>query len=130
MRNESGFTLIEIMIALVILMIGLTGVLGMSTMAIKAAADNDKWTTARIVAESTAEQFTAMPLDALQSYITANGASGTETVRVNNWDYQAHYWLERTGSLSTPVRVRVRVNYSTEAYAAPVSIVTMRSFYM
>jgi type IV pilus assembly protein PilV len=66
-RLDEGFTLIEIMIALVILSIGLMALAGMQVSAIKGNAFSKRMTTAVSMAGQTIEQLKNIPFNNIQS---------------------------------------------------------------
>lgn len=126
MKSQTGFSLIEILIALVILAVGLTGLLGFSTFTIRAARDNDKWTTARLLAVSEQESLTSRDFETLQTLAgSPSTASGTRTVTQNGETYTVNWTLERTGSASAPLHVKIEVNYPT-LLGPPFHIDTLR----
>lgn len=128
MQNQNGFTLIEVIIALVILMFGLTGMLGMSTYAIRAANENDRWTQARIVAANRLWQMSAQPLDTLQSDYATVGTTGTFTEFYEGVTYTATWAMERLGSQTDPLRLSVTVTYP--GALRPVVVSTVKSYFL
>lgn len=127
MRNENGFTLIEVAIALVILMFGLTGLLGMSTHAIRSANDNDRWVQARIVAANNLSQLATQPLETLQLQFDA-ASSGAVSEYHAGVTYTATWQMERLGSQTDPMRLTVTVDYP--GALAPVRVSTVKSFFL
>lgn len=128
MQNESGFTLIEVIIALVILMFGLTGMLGMSGYAFRTASNNERWTYSRLLASNTLSQITAQPLDTLQTTFEAT-PSGTQTTYVKGVTYTTTWQLQRLGSASDPLRVNVTVRFPGDDPHAPVVVSSVKAFY-
>lgn len=63
--GERGFTLIELMIALTIMLIGITGVLAMYTTSIRATSYSRHATEAMVLGEDKLEEFTATRYDQL-----------------------------------------------------------------
>jgi prepilin-type N-terminal cleavage/methylation domain-containing protein len=63
--SERGFTLIELMIALTIMLIGITGILAMYTTSIRATSYSRHATEAMILGEDKLEEFTATRYDQL-----------------------------------------------------------------
>ncbi len=126
--NQSGFSLIEVVVALVILAIGLVGLLGISTMSIKAASDNDRWTTARIIAQGRLESLTAgIHTDVSNAALAA--PNGADVVTVGGTDYDVQWSYGFTGgATSDPIRVRVYVTYPNALTG--VSLTTVKSFFL
>lgn len=127
MNQQQGFSLIETMVALVILAVGLTGLLGFSTMSIKAARDNEKWTTARMLAVSTQEELSARNFTELQTLAGSVGTqTGTRSIRMNNENYTVSWEFDRDGgTASSPLIISVRVSYPG-MLGRPVEVNTVR----
>ncbi len=131
-RAERGFTIVEVIIALTILAISLTGLLGMSVFTIGAAARNDEWTNARIIAASQLENITAQSFDTLQTTAGAT-PSQTSNLTYNGKVYKTWTWYVRQGSASAPLRIIVAVGNSTATSAfsaSAVSLSTLKTFYL
>jgi hypothetical protein len=65
-RNQCGFSLIEAMIAMVILTVGCLAVVGMFVIADRAAAHSAKWDQAAMLARQLMEWKRALPFDQLR----------------------------------------------------------------
>jgi type IV pilus assembly protein PilV len=61
-RGQGGFTIIELMIALTILLIGITGILSMQLTALKATSYSRHATEASVLAEDLMEELRTLPL--------------------------------------------------------------------
>lgn len=61
-RAQGGFTIIELMIALTILLIGITGILSMQLTALKATSYSRHATEASVLAEDLMEELRTLPL--------------------------------------------------------------------
>jgi type IV pilus assembly protein PilV len=72
--REAGFSLIEVMIALVVLGIGMLGVAAAQLRALQFAAESDNRTQAMYLAEEQLEYFLAMEPD--NAALTPNGGAG------------------------------------------------------
>lgn len=125
MKNNTGFTLIEVMIALLVFTIGLLGIMGISSITIRSATDNERWNGARMIATSHAERLSSIPLATLHTMPATEGPS-IETY--NSAPYSVQWWLVKTGSTSQPIVISVQVGYSSSPLHDPVTISTIRSF--
>lgn len=125
MKSQGGFTLIETMIAMVILAVGLTGVIGISTMSYTMARDNDKWTESRIIAESEIEQRGSLSIDALDLAVET-APQGTQSVTHNHQTYSVEYWY--TQPATNRFRIIVRVSYPNAQ--TPVSMAVEKNIYL
>jgi len=72
--GERGFTLIEVLIALLVLMIGMAGILSLQLTSMKATAFSRHATEASSLAEDKVEDLRTVPLN------SARFANGTDTV--------------------------------------------------
>lgn len=124
MKTQSGFTLVEIMVALVVLAIGLMGTLSMSTVAFRASRDNDQWTTARMVASNQLESLTSQTIMQLQNY----PMTGSVLVYANGTQYTVSWQNAWLGPIGGPLRVTVWATYP--GALAPVSVSTVKTFYL
>ncbi|PIE74831.1 MAG: hypothetical protein CSA18_03345 [Deltaproteobacteria bacterium] len=78
-NNDSGFTLIEVMIALLVFMVGVMGVLGMQAIAIKDTANASSLKNAVFVGETFAEKTRLKTFDNINS--VANQPEGIYTIK-------------------------------------------------
>jgi prepilin-type N-terminal cleavage/methylation domain-containing protein len=69
-RNERGFTLIEVLVALLITLIGLAGVLMMQSGSVKANRQNAQFTRASMIAEETIESARGVAVSKLLDGVT------------------------------------------------------------
>ncbi|MBI4847768.1 MAG: prepilin-type N-terminal cleavage/methylation domain-containing protein [Nitrospirae bacterium] len=76
-KTEKGFTLVEVMVALVVLLVGMLGVIGMQYYAVTGNAFSREMRIATSLGEDLVEQMDAMPY--LKPDGTLNLASGTDT---------------------------------------------------
>jgi type IV pilus assembly protein PilV len=85
---DNGFTLIEILIALVILSIGLMALAGIQVSALKGNAFSKRMTTAVSIAEQMVEQIRNIPYDNIQSQsasqVSQSNINFTSQVAVTN----------------------------------------------
>jgi type IV pilus assembly protein PilV len=75
---EGGFTLIELMVALTILIIGLLGLMGIVMVSLRASSFSRHGTEAAVLAEDKIEELRTMavPVGATESAIDAQGNAG------------------------------------------------------
>ena len=96
-RDQGGFTIIELMIALTILLIGITGILSMQLTALKATSYSRHATEASVLAEDLMEELRTLPISTV--------VGGSETVDAQgNYDPQGVFtraWTISSGSLAT-----------------------------
>ena len=87
-KSEEGFTLIEIMIALVVLSIGLIALAGLQMSAMRGNTLSKRMTTAVSIANARIEQIKNMPYANIQSesstQITESNMTFTRQVTVSN----------------------------------------------
>jgi prepilin-type N-terminal cleavage/methylation domain-containing protein len=124
MRNQNGFTLIELIVALLVLAIGLMGLLTMSVHSIRLARDNDLWTVARMMAQAQTEEISGenhvmlMTWPRHQSFVEEHEAIS----------YTVDRWLTPLGGNTDPLEITVRVRYP--GFAHGVSVTTMKTFFL
>ena len=84
MKNQKGFSLLEVMLGLVILAIGLLGMAGLTTTSVRANANANHLTEAMNIGQAEMEKLKIAPWGTL-----ANGSSTvtsqTEKVFTNSW---------------------------------------------
>jgi type IV pilus assembly protein PilV len=81
MRNEKGFTLLEVMIGLLILAVGLLAVAGLTTMIIKTNAYGNHLTEASTIAQAKMEEFRTTHPAAGNGSDTVEGVTGARFTR-------------------------------------------------
>ena len=120
-RNEGGFSLIEVMVALLLLLIGISGILTIQLSSMKASAYSRHATEAIILAEDKMEE--------LMTISAATIADGNDTVDSQGVDdvagfYERSWVVEPTGPLNT---ITVQVSWDekgTEPHS--ISFATQR----
>ena len=121
-RGEGGFSLIEVMIALLILLIGVAGVLTLQTTAMRATSVSRHATEASVVAEDKLEDLRTEPVAALlngSDYVDARGIDNA------NGPYTRTWTVTSTGSGT--VRLVLRVTWLERgADEYTISLVTER----
>jgi prepilin-type N-terminal cleavage/methylation domain-containing protein len=73
LRGKEGFSLIEVLVALVILAVGLLGLALFQTTAIKGNAIASKWTVATGLAQDRLEKFRHVPWASIQPNVPSSG---------------------------------------------------------
>ena len=81
LRRQDGFSLIEVLIALVILAIGLLGLALFQTTAIKGNAIASKWTVATELAQDRLERFRHVDWTTIQSSVPGGFVPGTQPLQ-------------------------------------------------
>ncbi len=118
--NE-GFTLIEIMIALVILSFGLVALAGVQISAIKGNAFSRRITTAVSVAEQTVEQIKTTPYNNIQS-------QSPSQVTASNMNFSRQVSVTDNTPLPNMKTVQVTLTWNDggKSHTVPVSTVISR----
>jgi type IV pilus assembly protein PilV len=105
-RGQGGFTIIELMIALTILLIGITGILSMQLTSMKATSYSRHATEASVLAEDLMEELRTLPI--------TDVVNGSETVDAQgNFDAQGIFtrtWTVATAGTLVTVTVTVSWN--------------------
>ena len=119
--SNEGFTLIEIMIALVILSIGLMALAGMQVSAIKGNAFSKRMTTAVSIAEQIIEQIKNMPYDNIQS-------QSSSQINQSDLNFTSQIIVANNSPVNNTKTVTVTVTWidGSKAYTVPVSTVVSR----
>ena len=115
---EEGFTLVEIMIALVVLSVGLVALAGLQISAIRGNSFSKRMTTAVFVATERIEQIKNMPYANIQSesssQVTASNMSFMRQVTVTNNSPLAN---------TKTVNVTVTWNDGSKSFTVPFSTI-------
>jgi prepilin-type N-terminal cleavage/methylation domain-containing protein len=120
--GQRGFTVVEVLIALVVLLIGMAGILSMQLTSVQATAFSRHATEASVLAEDKMEQLRTMPTTAL--------ANGTDRVDARGvLDPQGLYereWEIGAAAPQLPITVTVRwAEQGGEAY--DLELTTLRT---
>jgi type IV pilus assembly protein PilV len=101
MKERSGFTLIEVLIALTILAVGLLALATMQIVSIRGNAFSTEMTYATMLAQSRLEQIRNMAYDSV--------TSGTEIVPANETSKGIPYTIQRTVNNDDPATDMKRI---------------------
>ena len=117
-RGERGFTVVEVLIALLVLLIGMAGILSMQFTSVRANAFSRHATEASILAEDKMEDLRTTPTTALVSDGDTVDARG-------NFDPQGFYARDWEVLPGTPISIKVTVEWKESGDAAnpPYNIV-------
>lgn len=128
-KQENGFSLLEVLIALVILAIGLLAIAQMQITAIKGNAYGSEMTSASSLASNTLERLMALPYpnvapltgpppDASSTSVAASIVGGTLDPLgaieggINNQNYTRAYWVVDNSPYAGMRQITVRVAWT------------------
>jgi prepilin-type N-terminal cleavage/methylation domain-containing protein len=105
LRNESGYSLVEVMAAIMILAIAILPMVSMFDAGLEAATTSSNYDTARALANEKLEEVRALPYNrsgspadsAVEIYRPGSPVSGTEGSF--NYTITTNYWFESGGNL-------------------------------
>jgi type IV pilus assembly protein PilV len=117
-KSEEGFTLIETMIALVVLSIGLVALAGLQISAIRGNNLSKRMTTAVSIANARVEQIKNMPYANIQS-------ESTTQVTESNMTFTRQVTVSNDNPVSNTKTVNVTVTWKNgpKSYTVPISTV-------
>jgi type IV pilus assembly protein PilV len=118
---EEGFTLIEIMIALVVMSIGLTALAAVQISAIRGNAFSKRMTTAVSIADETLEQIKSMP------YVDIVSVSSTQTTQ-SDMNFTRQVTVTNNIPLANTKTINVTVNWSegSKSHSVPFTTIVSR----
>jgi prepilin-type N-terminal cleavage/methylation domain-containing protein len=102
-RGERGFTVIEVLIALLVLLIGMAGILSLQLTSVQATAFSRHATEASVLAEDKMEELRAVPAATLvtgSDQVDARGVPDAQGYYVRDWE------VDPGASLTITVKVR------------------------
>ncbi len=108
-RGEGGFSLLELLIALTILLIGITGILTMQIVSLRATAYSRHATEAAVLAEDKLEQLRTVPIN---NALLANGDENINAQGLTTGNAQLDFfrrqwstvWVAGVGTVTVTVR--------------------------
>jgi prepilin-type N-terminal cleavage/methylation domain-containing protein len=123
--QDEGFTLIEIMIALVVLSIGLVSLAGLQINIIKGNSISKRITTAVSIAEEIIEQLKSTPYDNIQAQLPSqiNRPSGSSNLR-----FTRQVTVDNNSPVNNTKTVTVTVSWldTHKTYTIPISTIISR----
>jgi prepilin-type N-terminal cleavage/methylation domain-containing protein len=93
MNKQNGFTLIEVMIALVVLLTGMLGVMSMQYYAISGNASSREMRVATGISQQIVEQIKSTPYAGLASGANADPLPAADTAISGGVDYTTRWWV-------------------------------------
>jgi type IV pilus modification protein PilV len=93
MKIQKGFTLIEVMIAMVVLLTGILGVMSMQYYAVSGNASSRDMRIATSLSQQLIEQLKATPYGDLASNSNSDPVPVTETTISGGIDYTMRWWV-------------------------------------
>ncbi len=120
-RRESGFTMVEVLVALFIMTISLAALIGLTSSGMKANAYARHATEASVVAEDKLEQLRVMTPANLTS---GNDICDAKAFVTATGSYARTWTVSWNGSLAT---LTVRVSWSEDGQPHAITYRTMRS---
>lgn len=101
--EQGGFTLIELMIALTVMLIGVSGILSIQLVSMRATSYSRHATEAAVLAEDGMELLRTVPIDTLvagSETVNANGAQDPAGIYTRSWTIS---WIGTIGTLIVTV---------------------------
>ena len=134
-KKGSGFTLIEVMIALTVLLIGMLGIAAMLVTSIDANENNKRSTEATYLAEQQMELFRGEPYSQVVNMNAADLANNTciNALGNNTSAYPPRLYkriwsvMNNSTSLNSPKTVAVTVNWKYKNQPHSVSLATVKA---
>ena len=105
MRADDGFTLVEAVVALLLLGMGLVPLLGSVTAGVRSEGDLAATLNAVPLAESRMEELTLLPLDSLAGYLTPRSGSFAPPFQRYRWSALLRPAPESPALVQAAVRV-------------------------
>ena len=93
MKKQKGFTLIEVMIAMVVLLVGILGVMSMQYYSVSGNASSREMRVATGLSQQLIEQFKATPFAELASGADPDPVPMAETTISGGIDYEMRWWV-------------------------------------
>lgn len=108
-RGERGFTLIEVMIALTVLLIGFAGVLSLQLTSMHATSFSRHATEASVLAEDKVEELRTVPMVSLVGGDDEVDARGKTVVQAPESNlFYTREWVVAVGATTTTINVEVK----------------------
>jgi prepilin-type N-terminal cleavage/methylation domain-containing protein len=121
LKEERGYTLIEVMVAIVVLTIAIIPMISMFDMSLKVATKGSDYDKARALANLKLEEAKSLPFsDVEDNYPMAAGDPETPHTYNGSGQYQSD-WLTQPGAVFTNFEYRVTKQYMAKPSVAPTS---------
>jgi type IV pilus assembly protein PilV len=120
-QTQRGFTLVEVLVALLILGIGLVGILGLHRNAATASGYSRRATEAAILAEDKFEELRTVPVTSISGDYDIVDASGADS---DEGPFHREWQMDWSGSLAT---LTVIVSWSEPDGQHAITFRTVRS---
>ena len=120
LKEERGYTLIEVMVAIVVLTIAIIPMISMFDMSLKVATRGSDYDKARALANLKLEQAKSLPFSDVENYFPmAAGDPGTPHIPYNGSGQYQSAWLTQPGAVFTNFEYRITKQYMVEPPTGP-----------
>lgn len=123
--NNHAFTLVEVLVAMVILMVGLLGLLQTISLAIATNAQTEMRTQATAIAEDRMAQQKSVPFDAIATGVKQS-VSIPIAVRSSFVNYSAFFWGDDVSATAKRLNIGVRWHHKGNSYEHMVTTIVTR----
>jgi type IV pilus assembly protein PilV len=123
--NNDGFTLVELLVSLVILMVGLLGLLQAINLSISTNVRNDMRTQAASIAEAQMANQKSLPFDNMTASVEKSRVVPI-ALRSSFVNYSVAYSIEVISANSKRVNIGVRWHHKSNNYEHVVTTVALR----
>jgi prepilin-type N-terminal cleavage/methylation domain-containing protein len=121
LKEERGYSLVEVMVAIMVLTIAIVPMISMFDMGLKLATKGSDYDKARALANLKLEEAKSLPFSDVQNYFPmAAGDLGTPTDYDGNGHYQSD-WIDGPGAVFANFEYRITKQYMAKPSAAPTS---------
>jgi type IV pilus assembly protein PilV len=126
-KGEGGFTLIEIMVSMLVMVIGLAGVMMMQSTAVKGNRQSARFSRAALLAEELMEELRGRPVATLE----ATEGAAIAPLTINSVTYNRDFQVDDVPGQTGLVKVTVECTYAeegdlTDMHTARVEMVRTR----
>jgi prepilin-type N-terminal cleavage/methylation domain-containing protein len=115
LKEERGYTLVEVMVAIVVLTIAIIPMISMFDMSLKVATKGSDYDKARALANLKLEQAKSLPFSDVENYFPmAAGDPGTPHVPYNGSGQYQSGWITEPGAVFTNFKYRITKQYMAQ----------------